>query len=181
MKDPTITALKKWVEITNRLLIEMVQGIAEDNFCRQPSPVAPPIGWHIWHVARSVDTIQARISDTEQIWIRDEMVTKFNLDPTTLGLGQNGGTMTHEDAARLPSILGKDQIISYAQAVFDLLSTRVGSLSLDDLQTLHHIRDDRYDSVLEQIIFHTNHGGRHLGMIEALIGVMFDREGTASV
>ncbi len=40
---------------------------------------------------------------------------------------------------------------------------------------------ERNIAVLDDLLFHISHTGRHLGMIEALRGVMFAIAGTASV
>ena len=158
----------------------MVQDLEEEDFCRQPSRVAPPIGWHLWHIARVDDTMQADIYDHTQVWERDNMVTMFQLDPNKLGTRQMGPEMSHEDAVQVTRAIGKSNIVSYSQNVFTLLSERIDGMELEDLTVLKINPKGIEQTVHERILAHISHGERHLGMIEALIGVMFDREGTAT-
>lgn len=89
--------------------------------------------------------------------------------------------MSHEEAARLPKIIGKQHIIDYATVVFNLIVEALEDVKLDDLYIPVKADAPKPPLLIEDVLFLINHGGRHLGMIEALIGVVFEREGTASI
>ena len=40
------------VHMSHTLLLEITEKLTEAQFCWEPGPEAPPIGWHLWHMAR---------------------------------------------------------------------------------------------------------------------------------
>lgn len=183
MTNTVIDTLLWRVSYNHRTILDLVRDMDEDNFNASPSSVAPPIGWHVWHIARTVDISQALIRNRSQVWEEENMVSAFQLDAAKLGRNQHGGTMNHEDAAMIPSIIGKQNILNYAQDVFELIVKALEDVEVEDLSMIvqNNTPNGKSHPLIANILFLINHGGRHLGMIEALIGVMFNREGTASI
>jgi hypothetical protein len=104
------------------------------------TPTATPAGWHLWHIARWADVLQAshpnrRFSPdvpwdrSRQIWAIDKLASHWGLQAERLGILEVAA------GARVP--VGAD------------------------------------------LMFHVTHANRHLGMIEALRGVL-DLRGTAT-
>jgi len=87
-------------------------------------------------------------------------------------------------------------LLEYARRAFSLAEQAVDELSDEQLQQHRqsilpqmetsstgslYISGAREVAVLDDLILHISHAGRHLGMIEDLRGVLFEIAGTASV
>ena len=194
MSDPIVKKILGTISWTQNRMIRETSSLTEAEFCQQPSPAAPPIGWHVWHIARWADILQASMTDLQEYWEKAELVVKFGLDPTKLGLLQMGSIQSPQEAAEVISTMGQDRLLEYARSAFDMTDAALKELALADLYTPREsiLRIDWNATPLtegkgaavvlvEDLIFHSTHSQRHLGMIEALIGAMFSREGTATV
>jgi len=168
--------------------------LAEDDLLTQPSITAPSIGWHVWHIARWADMLQASFSDQSEIWKETDLVSEFGLDPSKLGLLQMGTSLSHQDACAIPIAINKERLMDYAKTIFDLCDDAMADLMDEDLYTARKsilkidfstspaVEGEGNDVLLnDDLAFHYGHANRHLGMIEALIGVMFNRSGTATI
>lgn len=194
MSDPIVEEIIDGITWTQDALIKETQGLTEAEFCQQPSPKAPPIGWHLWHIARWSDMLQASLPDREQHWERARLVAKFGLDPTKLGLLQMGTMQSPQEATDVIVTVGQERLVDYARTVFEITVSALEVLALEDLYTPREsilridwsatpFTEGRGADVLlyNDLEFHSGHSVRHLGMVEALIGAMFSREGTATI
>lgn len=193
-----------WV---HRLLINATRDLTESQFSFQPqSRNTPSIGWHLWHIARWADRQQAGLSDpsgtvdragvmaTER-WARQNLTVAWGLDPATLGVFEVGSEMD-ADTVPLLSRLGKAGILEYALSTFSDFDAIVRNISDEALWlpvktatnvdfkpgilgslTIISPADVR---VIDDLLFHEGHASRHLGMIEALRGLVMEN-GTATV
>ena len=192
MVDPIVQALSpQW---TQNQLYHFLQDLTDEELFRQPSPIAPSIGWHIWHIARNADMFQASFGDRLQVWERDNLVATYGLKPSKLGLLQMGVLQTPQDAILVPKTIGKDRLVTYVHTVFEAVDDVFSKLTVDDLYRPREsilkidwsaapMIEGKGSDVLtiEDIVFHATHSQRHLGMIEALVGVIFERKGTATI
>jgi len=194
MSDPIVKKILDNISWTQNRMIRETSILTEAEFCQQPSPAAPPIGWHVWHIARWADMLQASMTDLQEYWEQAKLVVKFGLDPTKLGLLQMGSIQSPQEAAEVISTMGQDRLLEYARSACDMTDAALKELALADLYTPREsiLRIDWNATpftegkgadvlLVEDLIFHSTHSQRHLGMIEALIGVMFNREGTATI
>jgi hypothetical protein len=194
MSDPIVQWIIGSTAWAQDALIENTQPLTEPEFCQQPSPNAPPIGWHLWHIARWADILQESMTDQVEYWKQAGLPAKFGLDPTKLGLLQMGTSQSSQEATDVIITMGKEPLLEYARTVFDMAVSALEALTLEDLYTPCEsiIRIDwsttpftegKGEDVLlfNNFEFHIGHSQRHLGMIEALIGAMFNREGTATI
>lgn len=194
MGDKIVDTLLERVIRTHQYIELTTSKLSADDFCLRPSPTAPPIGWHIWHISRWADWFQASFPNQAQIWETQQMMSGLELDNMALGPMQTGMTMSHDDAAKIPIIIGKERLIDYMKAVFALNKTVLKDITLDNL---YQSRESfaKWDSVdgkiirakgkevtlIDDIGYHFAHANRHLGMIEALIGATLNQAGTASI
>ncbi|MDX1417666.1 MAG: DinB family protein [Candidatus Promineifilaceae bacterium] len=194
MSDPIVKKILDTISWTQNRMIRETSNLTEAEFCQQPSLAAPPIGWHVWHIARWADMLQASMTDQQEHWEQAELVVKFGLNPTKLGLLQMGSIQSPQEAADVISTMGQERLLEYARSSFDMTDAALKELALADLYTPREsiLRIDwnatpftegkGADVVLvEDLNFHSTHSQRHLGMIEALIGAMLNREGTATI
>lgn len=202
MTNTTFHYLKNRVYLVHHWLIQAAQSVSDAQFSHVFSKDAPPIGWHLWHMARFSDRLQSKLTAATgkkpgtEIWYRGEGVaSNWQLVADRLGVYETGMGQAPEDAQATMVQVGQATIIDYASAVFDACNSAVDQLSDSDMQkTYFGILDYAYDgntgqvwagepkaSVIgEDLIFHLTHGSRHVGMMEALRGLL-GSAGTLSV
>jgi len=101
--------------------------------------------------------------------------------------------MEHDVAASIPKIIGKENLLNYARRVFAASEQALSSLNLAELgdprtsimefeiigSSIREAPGEQTTNIAD-IMFHITHSNRHLGMIEALRGLLA-MNGTASV
>jgi hypothetical protein len=186
------------IHATHRMLLALTEELPEAQFCWVPGPMAPPIGWHLWHIARWADRVQASFpaasgAPSAQIWEEEELVHRWELDRAMLGPLQVGLGMQPQAANRLVQDVGQARHLDYARRSFGACDAAVarlqpGDFELPRVSVKAFCFGGRWDpmeappgetTVASELMFHSHHGGRHLGMIEALLGVQ-GLDGTAS-
>ena len=194
MRDPIVETLANRIIRTHNYIASAVTDLTEQAICYRPAQTAPPIGWHVWHISRWADWFQASFSPREQLWETQNWQDKLAISSEKLGPMQTGMTMEHDDAANVPKLLGKDNLIAYMEAVFQANEEIMNTLSLQDLSSSREsfakwrfvdgqvVRAKGQDVLLiDDVGYHFAHANRHLGMIEALIGATLQQSGTVSI
>ena len=201
MTNTTYQYIKNRVVGVHGWLIRAGESITGEQFSYAFSKDAPPIGWHLWHMARFADRLQAKMTTAiypepgMEIWHRDAVASKWQLEADTLGVFETGMGQTHGDATMTIVQAGQSAVVDYANMVFDVCNATISQLSDSDLEkTYYGLLDYAYDGstgrvwegepkeavIIEDVIFHANHGSRHMGMMEALRGLL-GGAGTLSV
>jgi hypothetical protein len=192
------------IQRTHGWLLKVARDLDDDLLARQFGPAAPAIGWHLWHIARWADRIQAtfpnhpfeagrRWDRARQIWFAGTIAERWKLDPATLGILQTGVGMAFEAAALVPRA-GKAGLIPYAGQCFGALDAALAALVPEQMSdTRNSVMEFTADSqglpisegegprttIGADLGFHLSHASRHLGMMEGLRGLL-DRPGTAT-
>jgi hypothetical protein len=176
-------------------ILRFLEKLTDEEIRAQVTPHSHSIAFHGWHVARWADHFQAavpgmtpelrrRLGEGVQIWYADDLAAKWNFDNTVLGFDATGMNMPDELAVRLifPS---KQRIIDYVERVVQQAEQVVSTI--DEIE----FEREEQPQPLTQGIFgggtvgaavmsHVTHANRHLGMMEALLGVQTGR-GSATV
>ena len=187
MGDPWAKRLAGWIAWNHEELERSLLAVAPELFAVRPARTAPSIAFQGWHVARWVDLHVAAVSSwldpdhpEPQVWEAGRYVERWGL--TDVDLGGYGGTgegLGDDASAALP-LPGPDEVIGYAVAAFRAFDAVLGRLTEEDLgRTVVDMYGDETD-IAEVLLNHLSHADRHLGMIEALRGVVGER-GTATV
>lgn len=201
MANNSVRFLKDRVYLVHDWLIRAGESVSDNQFAYSFSKDAPPIGWHLWHITRFADRLQSKLANVidepsnDEIWYQESISQKWSLVPSKLGVFESGMGQKHHDALGTVVQAGQVAIIRYANDVFDACETRIGKLSEDDFdKTYLGILDYDYDlttgkvwasepkesMVAQDMVFHASHGSRHMGMMEALRGLL-GSAGTLSV
>jgi hypothetical protein len=107
------------------------------------------------------------------------MAAEWGLD-APLGWKDAGTGLDDDASASLPLPSGT-KVVAYAREAFAAAEDVLGGVRNEDLHVAtSNLFDDEPCSVLDHLLWHLVHGARHLGMIEALKGVLGVR-GTATI
>ena len=175
---------------THAQLLEIVADLSEDQVGWRPELHAPPIGFHLWHMARWADRVQAtlptmsvalgaRLGAGGEVWEINALARQWGWQNEQLGYGQTGMELSDELAAEL-QLPPRDVLAEYARQAFAAADRACAALDDQLLQERGVDIYGRENSVAYVLLVHLSHAGRHLGMIEALRGVCGLR-GTATV
>ena len=163
------------------LLLKVTEDLTDEQFSQQPSPFAPPIGWHLWHITRWADRIHTKLDENNtELWTQNKLVTAWGLQPARLGRLETGIEMAIADAVTVAGV-GSNAHLNYSRQVFDSFHAAMSAFDDDELLETHlSVFGDQKMTLIDTLIFHLRHTGRHLGMIEALRGALFAMSGSAT-
>jgi uncharacterized damage-inducible protein DinB len=156
---------------------------------RRGSAGAPSIGFHLWHMARWADLLQAklpemteelatRLSARLQIWESEALAARWGLTIEQLG-GEATGMGMDDDVSATLALPGPEELAGYTRRAFGAVDEALAAV--DDGQLAESCVDmyGARTSVGTALLSHVSHMNRHLGMIEALKGAQGLR-GTAT-
>jgi uncharacterized damage-inducible protein DinB len=138
------------------------------TLAQSPSPGANTIAWLVWHAGRVQDHHVAALSDSDQIWIRDDWARSFGLDPDPSNTGY--GHTASEVAAVRPE--RAQLLIEYLEAV----NRRTRAL-LENLtpEALDRVVDRRWDPPVTlgvRLVSIADDSLQHLGQAAYLRGLL---------
>jgi hypothetical protein len=183
-----VERLAGWIAWNHEELERSVRAANPAVLHVRPSQSAPSIALHAWHAGRWIDRHAYAISSwldpaatVDEVWIALGVAERWSL--TGIDLGDFGGTGAGLDdsasaALPLPDV---DAILDYLVAASRSLEGVLGRI--EDDAVLERVVVDLYGDetqIGEAILNHLSHADRHLGMIEALRGVIGER-GTATI
>jgi hypothetical protein len=176
-------------------IVRFLEKLTDEQIRAQVTPHSHSIAFHGWHVARWADHFQAavsgmtpelgqRLGEGVQIWYADDVGAKWGFDNAVLGFDATGMNMADEVAVRLvfPS---KSVLLDYVGRVVERAERVVRAIDETEFE-----REEQPQPLTEKIfgggtvgaavMSHVTHANRHLGMMEALLGVQSGR-GSATV
>jgi hypothetical protein len=161
---------------THTSVLRCAEALTDDRLRWRPTDHAPSIGFHVWHLARWADYDAWQLTGSPQVWQARGLAEAWGF-PAGLGQNATGTEMGNEAAQQLP-LPDKAALIDYTRAAFDALGVALEALALDDLP-LPIDPPRNSDPRLAVLFEYVTHDNRHLGMIEALRGLLGD-SGTAT-
>lgn len=170
-------------------VLHLAADLPEEALRWQAGPLAPAIRFHLWHLARWADTVQARLPTltpplarrlgaTEEIWLSEGLAQRWGLTPGQLGGGDTGMGLDDDASGALP-LPDREALLGYTRRAFAVAEQRCAALDPADLDAPCTDLYGNVNVVGDVLLSHLTHVNRHLGMIEALRGVQGAR-GTAS-
>jgi hypothetical protein len=182
MAESIMDCIVGYYHRTHALILKVVGRLDDQQMIWQPSLTAPCIAFHLWHVARWADYLQEMITDGGvQIWEREGLAAKWDLSEIDLGFAETGMGLDDDATASLP-LPGKDVLLDYARRAFAEADRAAGAIHDDQfhrkVQDLHGAEWKEL-AIGDAVVGWLAHDGRHLGMIEALLGAQ-GMHGTAT-
>ena len=148
----------------------VVDGLDEEALCAQPAPVANPIGWLVWHVARVQDHHVADLRGTEQVWVSGDWARRCGLEPDPSNTGY--GHSAEEVRAVRPE--GPDVLLAYLGAVQARTTDMLEGLGPDDLDRVADRRWDPPVTVGVRLVSVADDNLQHLGQAAYVRGLLKD-------
>jgi hypothetical protein len=177
------------VRRSHEAVLRVVNDVSDDAL-RSGSSSSPSMAFHLWHLARWADLLQAqmpgmtpvlreRLGDAPQIWDTEELAKVWGFGGIELGGDDTGMGMDEGVSVTLP-LPERELLLDYAGKAFEAANRAVEAADEEQLSRSCTDLYGRQTSVGAAIVGHLAHVNRHLGMIEALRGVRGLR-GTATV
>ena len=180
--------LAAWIAWNHEELAASVRRVAPDLVKIRPTPTAPSVAFHAWHIGRWVDRNATTISGwldpsspQPEAWIAQGLVDRWGLAGHDLGAYGGTGAGLDDEASAALALPDVELILDYVAAAAGGLEAVLARI--DDDAILERSVVDPYgdeNPIGEVILNHLSHADRHLGMIEALRGVLGER-GTATI
>jgi uncharacterized damage-inducible protein DinB len=152
-------------------LLALVSDLTDDQLRSRPGPHAPGIGFHLFHAARWADYDRQIMGGGEQFWTARDVPARWDLDTAELGETGTGMGMGDEASERL-ILPDKATLVGYAQETFAAFDEFVDSLEMAQLTAPTNPPDHESRIVRSVLLTHLAHDNRHLGMVEALRGLL---------
>jgi hypothetical protein len=179
---------------SHQRLLAFVEKLSDEQLYWQLNPQTHSIAFHIWHVARWADHIQAAFSGMTpelgrllgpgvQIWDEDRTAARWGFRSAELGYAETGMGMTDAYATSLP-FPARAELMDYVSRVFHRAEQAAQMIDDEQFQAREQPQDMTEgiwgeSTVGDAIMEHLTHDNRHLGMIECLLGLQSQR-GTAT-
>jgi uncharacterized damage-inducible protein DinB len=195
MSDSAAAFVIKTYLSTHETIVQYLQKRSEDEIHWRPSAHSHSIAWHIWHIARWADFMQAvvpgmtpqlkqRLPLGVQIWERDKMAEHWGFDNQKLGWAATGMFMKDADALNL-TFPAKTELLGYLEKSFAGIERALSAVDDQQFAAIEQSQPLTAEvwkeaTVGEAILFHITHDNRHLGMMESLLGLQ-SGHGTATI
>tara|TARA_B100000029_G_scaffold9842_1_gene10771 strand:+ start:235 stop:792 length:558 start_codon:yes stop_codon:yes gene_type:complete len=171
----------------NRLdaqLLQAIDGLTEEEASKWPTDTAPSCKWHLWHMGRWADYVQALISpivdeESPELWEFAGVADEWGFDGIDLGMWGAGSGLGNETGKYLP-LPSLENVRGYAAEAFDLLEKRVARLDSVSFNAPFTDWHDNETNVGDAMVGYIAHANRHLGMLEAISGI-FGKDGSVTV
>jgi len=145
----------------------VVEGLSDDDLAWRPDPEANSIAWLVWHLARIEDDHVAGAAGSEQVWMAQGWVDRFDLP---FRPGEHGYAMSHDDAAKIR--VSGDLLAGYYDAVAERSASYVAGLRPDDLD---RVVDEQWDPPVTlgvRLVSVVNEVNAHLGQAQYVRGLL---------
>jgi hypothetical protein len=176
-------------KVNHRLILGLAESLSDEQMLWKPPGYNNSIAFNLWHIARWSDNLIAEVlkefpnldlgpEDAMEIWEQESLGEKWGLPPV-LYPGGTGLSDETVDGLKFP---GKEEMLGYLRQTF--VRTEVFIEQFDARYPgSEPIADEALQKTLTEIrwnlYYYLMHHCRHLGMMEALKGLLTGR-GSAS-
>lgn len=173
----SITAAVRW---THDAAMRATRELDGAELYSAYGPTAPPVSFHLWHMARWADRLAAHLGGPgdAEVWVTAAWAERFGFADRELGYGATGMGLGDDGWEALP-VPDRETLFDYVGAAFGAANQVMKTAGDRTDETCVDLYGQP-GNVAGVLVAHLGHMSRHLGMIEALVGVS-GRPGTASV
>ncbi len=174
----------------HKLILDLTESLNDEQMLWKPAGYNNSIGFNLWHIARWSDNLIAEVlkefpelgidmGDAREIWEHESLAEKWGLPPVMYP----GGTGLSDEAADGLNFPSKDEMISYLRKTFLRTEKFIEKFDLrypvfervEDEELLKQLSDIRWN-----LYYYLMHHCRHLGMMEALKGLLTGKGSAAA-
>lgn len=177
-------------KVNHKLILGLADGLTDDQILWKPAGYNNSIGFNLWHIARWSDNLIAEIlkefpqldvdlGAATEIWEQESLAEKWGLPPVLYP----GGTGLSDEAAYGLIFPGKEEMIAYLRKTFarteafiEKFDARYPASELITDEALHKTLTD----IRWNLYYYLMHHCRHLGMMEALKGLLTGKGSAAA-
>lgn len=177
-------------KVNHKLILALVDGLTDDQMLWRPTGYNNSIAFNLWHIARWSDNLIAEVlkeypdlalglGDATEIWEQDSLAEKWGL-PAVL---YPGGTGLSDDAVEGLKFPAKDEMVAYLRKTFSRTEEFVEKLDARHPAS-EPVAEEALNKTLTEVRWHLYyylmHHCRHLGMMEALKGLLTGKGSAAA-
>ena len=177
-------------KVNHKLILKLAESLSDEQMLWKPAGYNNSIAFNLWHIARWSDNLIAEIlkefpdlgvdiGDPREIWEQESMAEKWGLPPV-LYPGGTGLSDEEVDGLTFPS---KEEMLAYLRQTFLRTEEFIerfdnqlpGSGPAADEELHKKLTDIRWN-----LYYYLMHHCRHLGMMEALKGLLTGKGSAAA-
>jgi hypothetical protein len=176
----TYDVLRSFQDI-HRVVINLAGELNEEQLRWKPQGYSTSIGFHLWHLARESDYLNAAIiqhyprigsefGDGVEIWQRESLAQKWGFPPA---LHETVGTGLSDEVAAMLPIPNKEELLDYLHASYKAIEAFIESFDAKypKLEGLDEELRNQVEMTHMNLLVFLTHDCRHLGMMECLKGL----------
>ncbi len=195
MSDLSVTLVIQTYIDGHAKILGYLQKLSDGQLQVRPANGMLNIAWHAWHLARWADHLQGavpgmtpelskRLPPGAQIWHSEGLAQRWGFDVTELGVLETGMEMPDEAAKKLHFPV-KAELLDYVERTFSAANQAVKAIDAEQFDAVEQVQEMTEEiwgegTIGSVVLEHLTHEFRHLGMMEALLGLQ-GLSGTATV
>lgn len=175
--------------VNHKLILKLTEELTDEQLLWKPTGYNNSIAFNLWHIARWSDNLIAEVlkeypklgldmGDPREIWEQESLGQKWGLPPV-LNPGGTGLSDEEMEGLIFPS---KEEMLVYLRKTFTRTEEFIekfdarfpGSEPIPDAEQHQSVNELRW-----HICYYLLHHSRHLGMMEALKGLLLGRGSAA--
>ena len=177
-------------KVNHRLILKLTEELSDEQLLWKPTGYNNSIAFNLWHIARWSDNLVTEIlnefpglgidmGDPREIWEQETLGEKWGLPPVLYP----GGTGLSDDEADRLTFPAKEEMLTYLRKTF--LRTEEFVEKFDaHFSAPTPVADEELHKKLTDIrwnlYYYLMHHCRHLGMMEALKGLLTGKGSAAA-
>jgi hypothetical protein len=177
-------------QVNHKLILSLAEGLTDEQMLWKPAGYNNSIAFNLWHTARWSDNLIAEIlkefsqldidlGESTEIWEQESLAEKWGLPPVLYP----GGTGLSDEAADGLVFPAQAEMIAYLRKTFNRTEEFIGTFDAR-YPADEPIRDQGLHKMITTIrwnlFYYLMHHCRHLGMMEALKGLLTGRGSAAA-
>jgi hypothetical protein len=169
-------------KVNHKLILGLAESLTDDQILWKPAGYNNSIGFNLWHIARWSDNLIAEIlkefpeldidlGEATEIWEQESLAQKWGLPPVLYP----GGTGLSDEAIDGLSFPSKDEMIAYLRKTFSRTEKFIENCDERYLSSEPIADEVLYKTITDirwNLYYYLMHHCRHLGMMEALKGLL---------
>lgn len=181
MTTPALYDVLHSFQNIHRVVLDLAANLDDEQLRWKPQGYSTSIGFHLWHLARESDYLQAAIlyhtpqlvpefGDGTEIWQREGLAQKWGFPEE---LHETVGTGLSDEAAATLPIPEKDELLAYLRNSYQAIEEFIERLD-SRYPTLENADEElqrKIEMIRLNLLVFLTHDCRHLGMVECLKGL----------